>query len=118
MRLFGVPFIMATKQDRLTIDLQGLRPQIESYRDDAAWRELSLTKKIRLLIEAGLASGALGGGATRSPEPFEEGETALPARGEGRRRRDVAPASPPPARAADKRLPETEEDALMGHFNV
>ena len=110
MRLFGVPFIMATKQDRLTIDLQGLRPHIESYRDDAAWRELSLTKKIRLLIEAGLASGALGGGATRDPEPFEGGE--------GRRRRDVKEASPPPARAADKRLPETEEDALMGHFNV
>lgn len=46
-----------TKQDRLSIDLKGLRERIESHRSDPAWQALSLAKKIRLLIEAGLAQG-------------------------------------------------------------
>jgi hypothetical protein len=43
-----------TKQDRLNIDLKGLRGRIENHRSDAAWQALSMAKKIRLLIEAGL----------------------------------------------------------------
>jgi len=43
-----------TKQDRLNIDLKGLRERIENHRDDPAWRALSMSKKIRLLIEASL----------------------------------------------------------------
>jgi hypothetical protein len=43
-----------TKQDRLNIDLKGLRERIENFRDDPAWRALSMSKKIRLLIEMSL----------------------------------------------------------------
>lgn len=43
-----------TKQDRLNIDLKGLRERIENFRDDPAWKALSMSKKIRLLIEMSL----------------------------------------------------------------
>lgn len=42
------------KQDRLNIDLKGLREPIENHRADAAWKALSMSKKIRLLIQMGL----------------------------------------------------------------
>jgi len=44
-----------TKQDRLNIDLKGLRERIENFRDDPAWRALSMSKRIRLLIEMSLS---------------------------------------------------------------
>ncbi|HEY9740454.1 MAG TPA: hypothetical protein V6C90_08175 [Coleofasciculaceae cyanobacterium] len=49
-----------TKQDRLNIDLKGLRGRIENHRSDPAWKALSMAKKIRLLIEAGLEAQSEG----------------------------------------------------------
>ncbi len=46
-----------TKQDRLNIDLKGLRVRIENFRSDPAWKALSMAKKIRILIEMGLSQG-------------------------------------------------------------
>jgi hypothetical protein len=48
-----------TKQDRLSIDLKGLRERIESHSSDPAWKALSMAKKIRLLIETALEQGEL-----------------------------------------------------------
>lgn len=38
-------------RDRTTIDLAGLRSRIENFRQDAAWRSLSMAKKMKVLIE-------------------------------------------------------------------
>lgn len=46
-----------TKQERINIDLQGLRERIENFRSDPAWVALSLSKKIRILIGMGLSQG-------------------------------------------------------------
>lgn len=45
---------MARQGDRLTIEIGDLRQQIETCRDDDAWKELSLSAKIRVLIKAGI----------------------------------------------------------------
>jgi hypothetical protein len=45
---------MARQGDRLTIEIGDLREQIETCRDDDAWKELSLSAKIRVLIKAGI----------------------------------------------------------------
>lgn len=42
------------KQDRHNIDLKGLRERIEGYSNEPAWKALSMSAKIRLLIEMGL----------------------------------------------------------------
>ena len=41
----------AKKRDRLTIDISNLRDRIEVARSDAAWKQLSLNKKIQVLLE-------------------------------------------------------------------
>lgn len=63
-----------SKADRVSIDITGLRDHIESYRQDTLWKELPLSKKIRVLIQEGLAvrsqeeaSGLRGGGAEGKP---------------------------------------------------
>lgn len=38
------------KQDRLSIDLKGLREVIQNYRSDSAWEALSFAAKIRVMI--------------------------------------------------------------------
>ena len=43
-----------SKQDRLNLDLRGLREQIEGYRDTPEWKALAWSRRVRLLIEAGL----------------------------------------------------------------
>ncbi|MBE9182530.1 hypothetical protein IQ268_28680 [Oculatella sp. LEGE 06141] len=55
-----------TKQDRLNIDLKGLRERIENFRDDPAWKALSMSKKIRLLIEMSLNDHEVQSSATSS----------------------------------------------------
>jgi ribosome-binding protein aMBF1 (putative translation factor) len=37
-------------RDRLTLDIADLRERIESVRADAAWSEMSLAQKLRVLI--------------------------------------------------------------------
>jgi ribosome-binding protein aMBF1 (putative translation factor) len=37
-------------RDRLTLDIADLRERIESVRGDAAWSEMSLAQKLRVLI--------------------------------------------------------------------
>ena len=49
-------------QDRHNIDLKGLRDRIEAHSTDPAWKALSMSAKIRLLIELGLER------ADRSPD--------------------------------------------------
>ena len=39
------------KQDRISIDLQDLRPVVEDFRHDNAWKQLSLAAKIRALLK-------------------------------------------------------------------
>ncbi|MEM6251283.1 MAG: hypothetical protein AAF821_00030 [Cyanobacteria bacterium P01_D01_bin.156] len=39
------------KRDRLTIDISNLRDRIEAARTDPAWKQLSLNKKIQVLLE-------------------------------------------------------------------
>lgn len=39
------------KRDRITLDLTGLKERIENLRSDSAWKELSLSKKIRILLQ-------------------------------------------------------------------
>ena len=39
------------KRDRLTIDISNLRGRIEAARTDPAWKQLSLNKKIQVLLE-------------------------------------------------------------------
>jgi len=41
-------------QDRLTIELKGLRHRVENYSSDPAWKQLSIAGKIRALIEIAL----------------------------------------------------------------
>ena len=42
------------KQDRLNLDLRGLREKIGSYQDTPEWRELPWAGRVRILIEAGI----------------------------------------------------------------
>lgn len=55
------------KQDRLNIDMKGLRVKIENFRLDPAWQALSLSKKIRVLIEIGLSQS----GDQTLKEPYQ-----------------------------------------------
>ena len=41
--------------DRVSIDIEGLRDGIESAKDDPLWQELSLSKKVRILLQQQLA---------------------------------------------------------------
>jgi len=43
------------QRDRISIDVSDLREHIEQCRDDAAWSELPLAAKIRVLIKERLA---------------------------------------------------------------
>jgi hypothetical protein len=43
------------QRDRISIDVSDLREQIEQCRDDAAWSELPLSAKIRVLVKERLA---------------------------------------------------------------
>lgn len=43
------------QRDRISIDVNDLREQIEQCRDDAAWSELPLAAKIRVLVKERLA---------------------------------------------------------------
>ncbi len=42
---------MYMAQDRVTVDLTDLRERIEDVRSDPAWKELSLSKKVRILLQ-------------------------------------------------------------------
>jgi len=37
--------------DRVSIDIEGLRDRINTIRTDPAWQELSLSKKVRALLQ-------------------------------------------------------------------
>ena len=39
------------KADRISIDLTSLRERVENTRNDSAWKALSLSKKVRILLE-------------------------------------------------------------------
>lgn len=38
------------QRDRISVDVSDMREELESCRNDAAWRELSLAGKIRTLL--------------------------------------------------------------------
>lgn len=42
---------VVAQKDRISIDVSDLREDIESCRNDAAWTELPLSAKIRVLIK-------------------------------------------------------------------
>lgn len=63
------------KQDRINVDLRELRTPINSHRDDPAWQALSMSKKIRLLIEMGLEKpGCLPGESDSSKSEISDSE--------------------------------------------
>ena len=37
-------------KDRISVDISDIKEQIEKYRNDPAWRELSMAGKIRALV--------------------------------------------------------------------
>ncbi len=37
--------------NRVPVDLEGLRERVENARSDSAWKELSLSKKVRILLQ-------------------------------------------------------------------
>ncbi|MEW6496373.1 MAG: hypothetical protein AB1589_28195 [Cyanobacteriota bacterium] len=37
--------------NRVPVNLEGLRERIEHARSDSAWKELSLSKKVRILLQ-------------------------------------------------------------------
>jgi hypothetical protein len=39
------------QKDRISIDISDVRDEIDTCRDDAAWQELPLSSKIRVLIK-------------------------------------------------------------------
>ncbi len=41
---------MDMAQDRISIDISDLRERIENARPDPLWKELSLSKKVRILL--------------------------------------------------------------------
>jgi hypothetical protein len=43
--------VAVAQKDRISIDVSDLREEIESCRTDAAWTELPLSAKIRVLIK-------------------------------------------------------------------
>lgn len=43
--------------NRTSVDLSGIRERIEKLRPDSAWKELSLSKKIKLLLKERLEQG-------------------------------------------------------------
>lgn len=52
------------QRDRISVDVADLREEIENCRDDAAWAELALAAKIRVLVKERLAQIK-----TESPSP-------------------------------------------------
>jgi len=39
------------KQDRVSVNLSDIRERIETVRSDVLWKEQSLTKKVRILLQ-------------------------------------------------------------------
>lgn len=37
-------------KDRISVDISDIKEQVEKYRNDPAWRELSMAGKIRALV--------------------------------------------------------------------
>lgn len=62
---------MAQRPDRFTIELKDLRDRIENFRSDPAWKALSLSKKIRVLIEMGLSQGEIQEEQPAEDEPYK-----------------------------------------------
>lgn len=42
--------IQMARKERLSIDIQDIRDRVEDCRNTAAWREMSLSQKLRVLI--------------------------------------------------------------------
>jgi len=38
------------QKDRISVDVTDIKEQVEKFRNDPAWRELSLASKIRVLV--------------------------------------------------------------------
>ena len=61
LRIFWMQFIFAPMstddRQRVTIDFSGLVDRIESVKTTIDWRELSFSKKVRVLLEERLAMG-------------------------------------------------------------
>lgn len=41
---------LVAAKDRISVDITDIKDRIEIYRDDPAWRELSMAGKIRALV--------------------------------------------------------------------
>ncbi|MEW5856849.1 MAG: hypothetical protein AB1861_05650 [Cyanobacteriota bacterium] len=58
--------------NRVPVDLEGLRERIENARSDSAWKELSLSKKVRILLLERLEEVEQHQKETLSPSSKEE----------------------------------------------
>lgn len=41
---------LVAAKDRISVDITDIKDRVERYRDDPAWRELSMAGKIRALV--------------------------------------------------------------------
>lgn len=41
---------LVAAKDRISVDITNIKNRVEAYRDDPAWRELSVAGKIRALV--------------------------------------------------------------------
>jgi hypothetical protein len=41
---------LVAAKDRISVDITDIKDRVEGYRDDPAWRELSMAGKIRALV--------------------------------------------------------------------
>ena len=59
-------------RDRISIDIQDIKPRLEAFRSDAAWRELSLAGKMRALTIDYMDQAGTVGQQTGAAEPQSE----------------------------------------------
>jgi hypothetical protein len=67
----GMRFDSVAQKDRLSVDIGDVKTRIESCRTDAAWRELTLTGKVRTLIIEKLEDLEAGGPVELSADDVE-----------------------------------------------
>jgi len=46
---------LVSQRDRISVDINDIKEQVENCRDDVAWSELPLSSKLRVLIKERLA---------------------------------------------------------------
>lgn len=62
-------------RDRISVDVNDIKQRVESFRSDAAWRELSLAGKMRALVIEHMEESEQKGSSLGSASDLSESET-------------------------------------------